>query len=119
MLKPIKTLPLDYSLCTMTVTVYHREGLTRQVLDRVHYEFTDQADTAQGRARHARGFLLVIPGEYPIALGDKVVLGTGPEGMAWEDLTPAAVPTLGVVQSVKPRYFRGQPCHTEARGETR
>lgn len=110
------TLPLDYSLCTMEVTVYHREGLTRRLLQGVHYEFTDSWDVQQGMASHSRQFLLVIPGADAIGVGDKVVLGHGPEVIAWEDLNTAQIPTLGVVQSVKPRYFRGKPCHVEARG---
>ena len=115
MLKRKKTIPLDYSLCTMTVTVYRREGLNRRVLEGVHYEFTDRSHTDSGRSAHSRGFLLVIPGSDPIAPGDKVVLGIGPEGLPWEELNTATVPTLGVVNSVKPRYFGGKPCHTEAR----
>jgi hypothetical protein len=115
MLKRKKIIPLDYSLCTMTVTVYRREGLTRRVLEGVHFEFTDRSHTESGRSSHSRGFLLVIPGSDPIAPGDKVVLGIGPEGLPWEALNTASMPTLGVVNSVKPRFFGGSLCHTEAR----
>jgi len=100
----------------MTVTVYRREGQTRRVLEGVHYEFTDQQDIRQGSASHSRSFLLVIPGSDPVAPGDKVVLGIGPENPAWETLNTAQYPTLGVVKTVKPRYFLNRPCHTEARG---
>ena len=116
MLKHIDPIPLDYSLCAMTVTVYHREGLTRRCLEGVHYEYTDRQETASGRTTLHRDFLLVIPGEDPIAPGDKVMLGQGPTEFTWEALTPATVPTLSVVETVKPRYFRGRPCHVEARG---
>ena len=116
MVRHRNTVPLDYGLCCMTVTVYHREGLTRQVLRNVHYEFTDQQAHTAGISTPGRGFLLVVPGEAKLALGDKVVLGEGPEVIAWESLNAAQVPTLGVVRSVKPRYFRGMLCHTEARG---
>ena len=115
MLKRRNLIPLDYSLCRMTVTVYGAGG-ERRVLSGVHYEFTDRVDTAMGIQSHSREFLLVIPGADPIAPGDKVVLGEGPEGLSWEAMNTASVPTLGVVQTVKPRYFMGKPCHTEARG---
>ena len=116
MLRPKHRIPLDYSLCTMTVTVYRREGLTREVLEGVHFEFTDELQTENGRSTENRSFLLVIPGICGIAPGDKVALGVGPADITWEALTPAAVPTLGVVKTVKPRFFRGVPCHVEARG---
>jgi len=75
MLKFRDQIPLDYSLCTMTVTVYHREGLTRQVLEGVHYEFNDRWDTALGRTAAGREFLLVVPGGCDLRPGDKVALG--------------------------------------------
>ena len=114
MLKHRNLIPLDYSLCCMTVTVYDPRG-GRRVLRGVHYEFTRQQQTAQGKAASEPGFLLVIPGEDPIAPGDKVVLGEGEE-TPFEGLNPAQHPTLGIVKSVKPRYFLGKLCHTEARG---
>lgn len=114
MIKHRKLIPLDYSLCSMTVTVYSAGG-ERRVLSGVHYEFTRQQQTATGKAAAEAGFLLVIPGEDPIAPGDKVVLGMG-EDVPFDALNVAAYPTLGIVRSVKPRYFRGIPCHTEARG---
>ena len=116
MLRPKKRIPLDYSLCTMTVTVYRREGLTREVVEGVHFEFTDELRTENGRSTETRGFLLVIPGIFGIEPGDKVALGVGPADIPWESLTPALVPDLAVVKTVKPRFFRGMPCHVEARG---
>ena len=114
MLKHRNLIPLDYSLCCMTVTVYDRNG-GRRVMENVHYEFTRQQQTAQGKAAQEPGFLLVIPGLDPIAPGDKVVLGMG-ENVPFDALNPAQHPTLGIVRTVKPRYFLGKPCHTEARG---
>ena len=116
MLKPILNVPLDYSLCQMTVTVYHREGLTRQVIEGVHYEFTDRREVEGGIARVSRGFHLVIPGQCQIFPGDKVLLGIGPEIAKWEELLPETVSTLGIVTSVQPRYYGGKLCHTEVRG---
>lgn len=114
-MKHRKMVPLDYSLCRMTVTVYRRGDGSRHILNDVHYEFTDQRVVEQGKARRSRSFLLVIPGRWDIQPGDKVVLGEGPQDLSWEQLS-AAVPTLGTVGSVKPRFFDGQICHMEARG---
>ena len=114
MVRKNNKIPLDYSLCRMEVTVYRREDLTRHLLRGVHYEYESELVTKDGRARLHRNFLLVIPGGFPIAPGDKVVLGVGPEA-DWEGLD-AAVESLGIVSSVKPRYFMGSFCHTEARG---
>ena len=116
MLKRYCNVPLDFSLCQMTVTVYHREGLTRQVLEGVHYEFTSRREVVGGVSQVTRGFLLVIPGEYAVAPGDKVVLGIGPEVSRWDDLAVATHDTLGVITSVQRRYWKGKVCHTEARG---
>ena len=114
MLKHRNLIPLDYSLCCMTVTVYDPKG-GRRILTNVHYEFTDEGTTATGKTSHDRGILLVIPGLDPIGLGHKVVLGMG-EDIPFDQLNAAQYPTLGIVKSVKPRYFMGKPCHTEARG---
>ena len=115
MLRSRKRVPLDYSLCRMTVTVYHRADGSRHILNNVHYEFTDERTVVKGQAVRSRSFLLVIPGGWDIAPGDKVVLGEGPEDCSWQQLN-GAIPTLGVVVSVKPRYLNGQLCHMEARG---
>ncbi len=114
MLKHRDLIPLDYSLCAMTVTVYSPGG-QRRVLEGVHYEFTHGQQTAGGKTGAEDSFLLVIPGQDPIAPGHKVVLGIGAD-CSWEELNPAQTPTLGIVRTVKPRFFLGRPCHTEARG---
>ncbi len=116
MLRNTNRIPLDYSLCTMTVTVYHREDLTRHVIANAHYEFTDEAAVSGAVSSGDRHFLLVVPGEADIRVGDKVVLGEGPAITSWAALNAVDTPTLGVVRDRKPRYFRGQLCHTEARG---
>ena len=104
-------LPLDYSLCAMTVTVYHREGLTRQVLEGVHFEWTGEGSVSGGVHSAGTGFLLVVPYECVMAPGDRVVQGIGPEMDSWVDTT--GLPTVG---SVKHRHFMGRFCHMEARG---
>ena len=110
MLKLEKNIPLDYSLCCMTVTVYHREGLTRQVMQNVHWECTYEQSRSQGIDRCRNGFLLVVPGEANIAPGDKIFPGVGPEAESWQTLPGF------VASSVKPRHYMGRLCHTEVRG---
>ena len=111
MLKHRKNIPLDYSLCRDTVTVYHREGLTRRVLEKVHLEETQRNTVDVGRVQAEENFLLIIPGEGTVVPSDRVVRGVGPEIAAWADTAGFAT-----VESVKQCRFRGQVCHTEARG---
>ena len=115
MLKHRKTVPLDYSICRMTVTVYTAADGGRHILNNVHYEITDQRIAEHGIVRIRRSFLLVIPGVWDIRPGDKVVLGEGPEGLSWDQLD-GQIDTLAVAGSVKPRYFNGKICHMEVRG---
>ena len=98
MLRNRKLNPLDYSLCCMTVTVESPDG--SRELKGVHFEFTDTRQVDTGREEKNRAFLLVIPGHDAIAPGHRVIFGG-------ESAT---------VATVKPRYFRGSLCHTEARG---
>ena len=100
-------LPFDFSLCSMTVTVYHREGLTRQVLEGVHFEWTGERAVSGGIHADKKSFLLVVPYDCDLALGDRICFGEGPE--TWE-------PGMCVVRSLKRRFFLGRFCHLEARG---
>ena len=116
MLKKRKNVPLDYSLCNSTVTVYRREGLTRWVLEGVHFEYTSRREVVDGVTKLSRGFLLVIPEDFGVNLGDMVMLGIGPELEDWDNLRLPQFSSLGVVTSVQRRYWRCKFCHTEARG---
>lgn len=110
MLKLEKNIPLDYGLCCMTVTVYHREGLTCQVLRNVHWECTYGQAVSGGVASQTPSFLLVVPGEANIAPGDKIFPGVGPEVAFWQEAPGFTA------ASVKPRHYMGRLCHTEVRG---
>ena len=101
---------LDPALCDRKVTVYHREGLTRRLLDGVHFTQTQALDTSLGRSEASGEFLLVIPGDDPIAPGDQVVEGAGPEVIAWDTQT-------ATVLSVRKCFLMGKVSHTEARGK--
>ena len=101
---------LDPALCDRKVTVYHREGLTRRLLEGVHFSQTRAMQTELGREEDTGEFLLVIPGDDPIAPGDLVVAGAGPEVFTRDTQTAR-------VHSVKKCFLLGQVSHTEARGE--
>ena len=104
-------LPFDFALCAMTVTVYHREGLTRQVLDGVHFEWTGERSVSGGMMTDKRSFLLVVPYDCDLGVGDRICLGEGPMEITAQDAVP-----MCVVRSIKRRLFLNRFCHIEARG---
>ena len=106
----------DYRLCNMTVTVYHREGLTRQVFNRAYYEYASSLDTHKGVQAGDGSMLLVLPGPLQTVFpGDKVMPGVGPEMTDWGQLTPANTPGLRVIGQVACKFFGGKMCHVEAK----
>lgn len=112
-----------YGLCDQTVTVYHREGtdeITRTVFDRAFLDFRKNLNINKTGSAEANAFLLVIPGStVACAVGDKVILGEGPEiatDKEWGAFIPTKVPNLVVVKHVDPKYYRGRIVHTEAGG---
>lgn len=109
MKKITNTTILDPLLCDRTVSVYHREGLTRRVLEGVHFALTQERTTNLGRSQDYGEFLLVIPGEDPIAPGDRVLPDMGPENL------PVGSKAMTVL-SARKCYLMGQVSHTEARG---
>ena len=111
MLRHRQNIPLDYSLCQDTVTVYHREGLTRHILRGVQYEQGARRSEEVGKPWNTQGFLLIVPGAFSLETGDRIAWGEAPEIAQWADT--AGLPT---VESVRQYRFRGQICHTEARG---
>lgn len=118
-----RTSPVDYSLCTQTVTVYHWDGgteYTRKVFDNAFLDCKKVHNVDKTGSTEANSFLLVIPGHsVPVAAGDKVLLGEGPEiatREAWASFIPAKVPGLVVVKYVDPKYWHGSIVHTEAGG---
>ena len=106
----------DYRLCNQTVTVYHREGLTRQVFEKAFYEYTRQRARSAGVDTHEEDFLLVIPGnEQMLFPGDRVVLGVGPEIRSWGELNRQNFPTLSEIGQVRCRFFGGRMVHCEGK----
>ncbi len=114
--------PVDYRLCDQTVTVYHQESgkYTRTVYERAFLDFRKTQTVDKTGSKEANSFLLVIPGEaQAVFVGDKVLLGAGPEipdREAWAALIPSRVPGLVVVSYADPKYWNGKLIHTEAGG---
>ena len=115
--------PVDYSLCNQTVTVYHRSGqdtYTRKVFTNAFLDFKKTQNVDKTGSSEVNRFLLIIPGaDAPVAVGDKVLLGEGPEvntQAEWSALIPVEVPGLVVIKYVDPKYWNGSVVHTEAGG---
>lgn len=121
------TMPLvnDYSLCHDAVTVYHNDGgeVTRTVYPRAFLDSKKTENVDRTGSTEANGFLLVIPGDaQAVQVGDKVMLGEGPQVPAsdvaawWRSFIPAKVDGLVVVKDAKAARWDGAIVHTEAGG---
>ena len=114
--------PVDYSKCNQTVTVYRKEGemIIRTVHPRAFMDPKKTQNVDKTGSKEANSFLLVIPcSEQVVFVGDKVLLGVGPEVTsreAWAAFIPSKVPGLVVVGYADPKYWKGQLVHVEAGG---
>lgn len=113
--------PVDYRLCNQVVTVYHKDGdsVGRTVFDRAFLDFRKNLTVDKTGSQESNAFLLVIPGlEQMVFVGDKVMLGRGPEisRQQWAEFIPANVPGLCVVKYADPKYWGTQFVHVEAGG---
>ena len=99
-------------LCDQTVTVYRWFGgtLHRHVVDGCYYGYSDKC-LENGRKRQ---FLLLLPKEIPLAPGDRVLPGVGPESVDWETFLPHAYPGLSQVEKTESFYIDGRFSHWEA-----
>ena len=113
-----------YGLCDQTVTVYHRSAAnatTRTVYERA-FLGTSKERTVERTDSEESGFLLVVPGDVPIFIGDKAVRGEGPQcttDAQWRELIPTKVDGLVVVRRVAKLpepHGGGAIAHTEAEG---
>lgn len=122
MLRP--TCPVDYRLCNQTVTIYHWDGketYTRKVIkEGAFLDFKKNQSVDKTGSKEVNAFLLVVPGPVvAVSVGDKVLLGEGPEVATreeWAALIPSKVDGLVVVKYVDPKYWHGRIVHTEAGG---
>lgn len=113
--------PVDYGLCNQTVTVYHWEDgrVTATVYDNAFLDVRKSRTNNSQGMKEANAFLLVIPGKVQtVFVGDKVLLGRGPEVSAgeWAEFIPALVENLAVVSLAGVKFWQGQIVHTEAGG---
>lgn len=115
--------PVDYSKCNQTVTVYHWDGketYTRTIVYRAFLDFRKTQNVDKTGSREVNSFLLVVPCSVQgVFVGDKVLLGEGPEvatRVAWAALIPSKTPGLAIVQYVDPKYWEGRLVHVEAGG---
>lgn len=122
MLMRKSTCPVDYRLCKQTVTVYHKEGeiFSRTIHKKAFLDFRKNQTVDKTGSREANAFLLVIPCEtQAVFVGDKVLLGEGPEVTTqkeWAALIPVTTPGLCVVKYVDLKYWGTQMVHVEAGG---
>lgn len=124
-MNPYKDYAHGYDLCNDTVSVYHYENdaVTKTVFGRAYLDSKKTENVERTGSTEASGFLLVIPGgEQACAVGDKAMLGDGPdapsEGAAawWRSFIPSKVDGLVVVKYVDVKRFGGEIVHTEAGG---
>lgn len=116
--------PVDYSLCSQTVTIYHWERpdtFSRRVIEKGAFlDFRKNQSISKTGSREVNGFLLVVPcSEIPVAVGDKVLHGEGPEIASmeeWRAFVPSAVSGLVEVKYIDPKYWKGRLVHVEAGG---
>lgn len=121
-MKLFRRSPVDYRLCSQTVTVYRPKegGYSRTVFRQAFFDYKKTQNVDKTGSREANSFLLVIPGDaQTVFAGDKVLLGEGPEIASreeWAAFIPAKVPGLSVVSYADPKYWNGKIVHTEAGG---
>ncbi len=111
--------PLDYSLCTQTVTLYRWEDgcVQKQVLTRCAFSVLQQQAVYTDGVQHTTAFLLIVPGaERSVLPGDRVLEGIGPDitPEQWDTFVPASVPGLCQVSFVQSCYWKDKICHIEA-----
>ena len=100
-------------LCTQTVTLYRAlpTGVERRVIAGCFYQWQQEV-TAEGLEQTK--FLLVLPPDVSVQIGDRVYDGVGPETVEWETFLPVNTPGLSQAAYVQPCYFQGALHHWEA-----
>lgn len=110
--------PLDYSLCSQTVTLYRLldQQVERRVVENAYYSYQRSQHADVSGMQRQTLFTLIIPGQPDLQLGDRVYDGIGPDISfnQWAGFIPACVDGLSQVQYVRPYFWQGRVCHTEA-----
>lgn len=94
---------------------------SRKIIEKGAFlDFKKVQGVSKTGSTEVNSFLLVIPcSEIPVAVGDKVLHGNGPEIASredWAGLIPPMVPELVAVKWVDPKYWKGRLVHVEAGG---
>lgn len=104
--------PLDYSLCTQTVTLYRRQEDTvqRTVLKNCFLQMRQKLETDLLGQQRVYAFLLIVPGEEQLVFpGDRLVEGIGPQTLSWQQTSG-----FPQVEYAEAYYWEGKLCHIEA-----
>ncbi len=117
----VRNNPVNYGLCSQTVTVYHQDKATKEITKTIHnrafLEFRKNQNVDKTGSSEVNSFLLVLPcNEQTVFVGDKVFRGVGPDVTNWAQFIPVNVPDLVVVKSVDPKFWDGKLVHIEAGG---
>ena len=112
-------IPVDYSFCDRTVTIYRMEQgqVRRLVVENCYYNYQDVLRDGVSGRRLERLFLLIMPGQcQEVFPGDLIYDGIGPESedINWAKFLPAAVPGLSQAAYVRPWHWDGKIAHVEA-----
>lgn len=113
------SLPVDYSVCCQTVTVYRKTsaGIQRTELSGCFLQWEDTVSYNRLGGQRERKFLLIQPGRcQQVFPGDRVMEGIGPEITEgeWATFVSELVDNLGEVAYAKVYRWQGSFCHTEA-----
>ena len=114
---------IDYCFCNQTVTLYsYANGtVTRTVHSNAYHERTEKQVVDERGARVENEYLIIIPGNVSVSVGDRVYLGTGDAvgndaAAFWRGFIPAKNDNVVVVRKVSYRHWQGQVTHVEIRG---
>ncbi|MBE6926060.1 MAG: hypothetical protein E7461_04365 [Ruminococcaceae bacterium] len=102
---------MDYSLCKETVTVYRKVGdrIQRSYYHKCYLQCKIVMVRDELGTFKKWEFMLIVPGDRPLMVGDRVVSGIGKDVSYWYELGNAMQ-----VSYAKPYYLDGKICHWEA-----
>lgn len=100
------------------LTVYHlcedKTVLRTEVKGFMDYRKNRNVDKTG--STEVNSFLLILPPEYSVGVGDKIYFGVGGKDIEWLHFIPSKVQGLVVVRYVDPKYLGGKLHHTEVGG---
>ena len=113
------SMPMDYSMCCQTVTVYRKteSGISRVEIPGCFLQWQEEKEYDRLGAVEKRKFLLIQPGERQLVFpGDRVLAGIGPEVSPedWATFLPTRIPGLVETAYATAYSWQGRFCHTEA-----